>query len=84
MANVPPNNDLWRLVESDTDHAKGIAFNMLFIVWRRKTLVGPYMRAVQIVKTLATEFPKGSASAKSSKQTPCLPRATSDGRSFKS
>jgi hypothetical protein len=54
-----PNNDLWRLVESDTDHAKGIAFNMLFMVWRRKTLVGPYMRAVQIVRELATELPGG-------------------------
>ena len=49
----------YRVVEHDHDHAKAIAFNMLFMVWRRRTLTTPYRRGMQLVRELYARFPEG-------------------------
>jgi hypothetical protein len=47
------------LIESDFDHVKGTAFNMLFMVWRRRTLSEAYRRGLKVARELATKFPEG-------------------------
>jgi hypothetical protein len=47
------------VVELDEDHAKAVEFNMLFIVWRRRTMSAPYRRGMHIVRGLAARFPEG-------------------------
>jgi hypothetical protein len=47
------------LVESDYDHVKASAFNMVFMVWRRRTMAEAYRRAFHLVRELATEHPEG-------------------------
>ena len=49
----------FELVELDGDHAKATAFNMLFMVWRRRTLAEAYGRGVQIARKMVAEFPEG-------------------------
>jgi hypothetical protein len=55
----PSAGQPFRLIEVDEDHAKAIAFNMLFVVWRRKTLGVAYRRGMTIVRDLAAQFPEG-------------------------
>ena len=43
----------------DEDHIKGMAFNIAFMVWRRRTLVGPYRDGIQLVNALAAKHPSG-------------------------
>jgi hypothetical protein len=43
----------------DADHIKGTAFNLAFMVWRRRTLVGPYRDGIALVNRLALKHPGG-------------------------
>ncbi len=54
----PPGNDL-EVVAMDEDHIKGTAFNLLFMVWRRRTLAEPYRGGIQLVNELALKHPEG-------------------------
>jgi len=56
---APTVGELFRLVELDGDHAKAIAFNMLFVVWRKRTLAAVYRRSMAIAAELAVQFPEG-------------------------
>lgn len=47
------------LVEVDADHAKAIAFNMLFVVWRHRTLASAYHAGMRIAAELAKRYPEG-------------------------
>jgi hypothetical protein len=46
-------------VTVDVDHIKGTAFNIAFMVWRRRTLVGPYCEGIALAQRLALKFPGG-------------------------
>ncbi len=50
---------VFELLEIDEDHAKARAFNMLFLVWRRRTLADAYGRTVPIARELVAKFPEG-------------------------
>jgi hypothetical protein len=54
----PPEKDL-QVVEIDEDHVKGVAFNIAFMVWRKRTLVGPYRAGIQLVASMALKHPTG-------------------------
>ena len=56
---TPAPTEPFRLVELDGDHAKAIAFNMLFVVWRKRTLGAVYRRSLAIASELAEHFPEG-------------------------
>jgi hypothetical protein len=43
----------------DADHIKGTAFNIAFMVWRHRTLVGPYRDGIALVNRLALKYPNG-------------------------
>lgn len=47
------------VVAVDADHIKGTAFNIAFMVWRRRTLVGPYRDGINLVNSLALKHPTG-------------------------
>lgn len=47
------------VVAVDADHIKGTAFNIAFMVWRRRTLVGPYREGIALVNGLAQKHPSG-------------------------
>jgi hypothetical protein len=47
------------VVAVDADHSKGSAFNIAFMVWRRRTLVGPYRDGIALVNSLALKHPGG-------------------------
>lgn len=47
------------VVAIDEDHIKGTAFNIAFMVWRRRTLVAPYRAGIQLVAQLALKHPTG-------------------------
>jgi hypothetical protein len=49
----------FRFVESDADHAKALAFNMLFMVWRHRTMNSAYRRGIQLARELYAQFPEG-------------------------
>jgi len=49
----------FELLDLDEDHAKGVAFNMLFMVWRRRTMAAAYTRGMQIVRELGASCPEG-------------------------
>jgi hypothetical protein len=49
----------YELVEIDEDHAKGIAFNMLFMVWRRRTLAEAFGRGINLARKLTAEYSEG-------------------------
>lgn len=51
--------DPYELVEIDEDHVKATAFNMLFMIWRRRTTSEAYDRALVLARALATKFPGG-------------------------
>jgi hypothetical protein len=43
----------------DVNHAKGRAFNMLFMLWRYETTLVAYRQAVDLAKQMAVAFPEG-------------------------
>ncbi|RYZ10312.1 MAG: hypothetical protein EOO73_01690 [Myxococcales bacterium] len=47
------------VVAVDEDHIKGTAFNIVFMVWRRRTLFGAYHAAIALANGLALKHPKG-------------------------
>jgi hypothetical protein len=47
------------LIELDEDHAKAIAFNMIFVVWRHRTLVTAYQAEMKLVEELGKRCPEG-------------------------
>lgn len=47
------------VVAVDSDHIKGVAFNIAFMVWRRRTMVGPYRDGIALVSSLAAKHPGG-------------------------
>lgn len=49
----------YKVVELDEDHVTGTAFNMIFMVWRRRTLEPAYRHAIQVIKELARSHPEG-------------------------
>jgi hypothetical protein len=49
----------FQLVDVDDDHAKLIAFGMIFIVWKRETLAAPYQRFMALVTELGEQHPEG-------------------------
>ncbi|MGA7119724.1 MAG: hypothetical protein WBY94_06480 [Polyangiaceae bacterium] len=55
----PSIGELFRLAELDEDHVKAIAFNMLFVVWRKRTLAAVYRRSMAIASELSAQFPEG-------------------------
>lgn len=57
--NAPESRRHFDLVDLDEDHAKGLAFNMLFMIWRRRTLATAYTRGMQIVRELGAKYPEG-------------------------
>jgi hypothetical protein len=53
-----PEKD-FEVVAIDEDHVKGIAFNIAFMVWRKRTLVGPYRAGIQLVAAMGLKHPTG-------------------------
>src|SRR5262245_49096928 len=49
----------FKLVEIDEDHVKAVAGNMLFMVWRRRTLSAVYRRGMDLATEVAGRFPQG-------------------------
>jgi hypothetical protein len=49
----------FELIEIDEDHAKARAFNMLFMVWRKRTLADAYGRSIPLARELIGKFPEG-------------------------
>jgi hypothetical protein len=47
------------VVEIDEDHVKGTAFNLVFMVWRRRTLVAAYRAGIELVGRLSLKHPSG-------------------------
>ncbi len=48
-----------RVVQTDYDHAKGVAYNLVLLVWRRHTLLQPYRAAMDLVTEHAQKHPGG-------------------------
>jgi hypothetical protein len=48
-----------QLIELDADHAKAIAFNMLFMVWRRRTASEAYAAGMVLIEELGYRYPEG-------------------------
>jgi hypothetical protein len=57
--NAPHSQKDFELVDLDDDHVKGLAFNMLFMVWRRRTLATAYTRGMQLIRELGAKHPEG-------------------------
>ena len=49
----------FEVLDLDEDHAKGVAFNMLFMVWRRRTMAAAYTRGMAIVRELGASCTEG-------------------------
>lgn len=47
------------VVEIDEDHVKGVAYNLVMMVWRRRTMVVPYRAGMQLVVNLGLKHPNG-------------------------
>ena len=60
---LSPTNRLFgnelEVVALDEDHIKGTAFNILFMVWRRRTLLTPFRESIELVNRLAIKHPAG-------------------------
>lgn len=48
-----------RVVHTDYDHAKGLAYNLVLLVWRRRTLPEPYRAAMSLATAHAQKHPGG-------------------------
>lgn len=58
MMNRPPQRE-FDIAAIDEDHVKGVAFNIVFMVWRRRTLAEPYRAGARLVAQLGAKFPEG-------------------------
>lgn len=47
------------VIAIDEDHIKGAAFNLAFLVWRRRTLAAAYRAGIELVSSLALKNPSG-------------------------
>ncbi|HEV8551617.1 MAG TPA: hypothetical protein VGQ57_21360 [Polyangiaceae bacterium] len=47
------------VLESDPDHVKGVLFNLVLLVWRRRTLLGSYRAAIELVRRVGLQHPEG-------------------------
>jgi hypothetical protein len=47
------------VVDCDVDHASGVAFNMLFVCWRRRTLEQAFRRCIVSAIALGRRYPEG-------------------------
>jgi len=47
------------VLEDDHDHVKGVLSNLVMVVWRRRTLLGPYRAAMQLVTRVGLRHPTG-------------------------
>lgn len=47
------------LIEVDQDHVKGVLANLVLCVWRRRTLVGAYRAAIELVGRVGLQHPGG-------------------------
>jgi len=47
------------VVAIDEDHIKGTAFNIAFMVWRRRTRIEPFREGIQLVSQLTLRHPTG-------------------------
>jgi len=47
------------VLEDDHDHVKGVLSNLVMVVWRRRTLLGPYRDAMQLVTRVGRRHPTG-------------------------
>ena len=58
---LPPkgNPGAFELLEIDSDHVMGTAFNMLFLVWCIHTHAGAYRRGIRAASQLAARFTEG-------------------------
>jgi hypothetical protein len=52
-------SDSFLLVASDSDHLKAVAFNMLFMVWRRRTVSVAFRHGMELVRELIARYPRG-------------------------
>ncbi|RYZ08341.1 MAG: hypothetical protein EOO73_07770 [Myxococcales bacterium] len=48
-----------RIVQTDYDHAKGVAYNLVLLVWRRRTMPDAYRAAMVLATEHARKHPKG-------------------------
>lgn len=53
------DNKSYEIVLHDPDHVKGIAFNMVFMIWRRHTTAAAYQHGMKVVRQLASTHPTG-------------------------
>ncbi len=58
MSNLSSPSGL-RVVEIDGNHAKGVAFNMLFMIWRLETTYEAMYQASRVVVELGDRCPEG-------------------------
>lgn len=56
--NEPPDPAL-RVVQSDYDHAQGVAYNLVLLVWRRRTMPEAYRGAMRLATEHARKHPTG-------------------------
>jgi hypothetical protein len=49
----------FHVLEMDSDHIKATAFNMLFVVWQRRTLADAARRCVSAGRELGRKYPEG-------------------------
>lgn len=47
------------IVAFDENHIKGIAFNMIFMVWKRQTTAPAFREGIRLQGELGAKFPKG-------------------------
>lgn len=47
------------IIACDADHAKGVAFNMLFMVWRYHTTAAAYRHGIVTALNLIKRYPEG-------------------------
>lgn len=48
-----------RVVNLDEDHVTAVAFNLVLLVWRRRTLLEAYRAAIQLVTETVVKNPRG-------------------------
>jgi hypothetical protein len=53
------NDSELKVIEIDEDHVKAIAFNMLFLLWQKRTTAEAYRRAMDAVTRLAKQHAGG-------------------------
>jgi hypothetical protein len=49
----------FQVVEIDADHVKAVIHNLVILVWRFRTLVGPYRAAIALIQKHALLHPEG-------------------------